>query len=415
MKQILTPSEIVQNLLKPETTVDALSFSNAIRSHVLSNGMTEKKQSLYYFPDDDFEEDIHQRKSTFKNNYVVDFFKSNFNGQVARPSKRKEFDTNVSNQFDTTLYGRHLGKNHATKQSKPNPSDFLNQALHVVNSVIELPNFKKHFDAGMRNPEFLYNYCYKLKIARELDSTTINEYLNTQSFTDLFSEKNLKFLYDFTLHNGKACIDVNSMAFRFMHDNISIFWPEFDQNQVRARLVFIALDSTNRAIKVRDSVAFEFALTALSEYDTGRDYNYKNTEGNITRWTTNKHLVLSAQMNYYEKTRQFTKLQESITRYMNKIWDDSAELNAFAYHYLKNYRNHSKLKVAAMCAIRSIEINSNSGNTSTIAWLLYKMERYENALIYAKRAVELARQEKLPYYSTAKLISLINKMAKRKQ
>ena len=149
------------------------------------------------------------------------------------------------------------------------------------------------------------------------------------------------------------------------------FTPYFDLEQVNTRLMFVVQTEVYSAIERKDTVAFWNAIEVLKEYDTDKEYNFKEIDDRITMWTTNKTLVLTAELSLYEKIGDSEKYDEVLKQYLEKIGDDYNALKTFAWgNYLK-YDDKTKLQKSVDCVKRSIELNSNYENNDTYACLLY--------------------------------------------
>ena len=128
---------------------------------------------------------------------------------------------------------------------------------------------------------------------------------------------------------------------------------------------------------------------------------------------TSKHLVLSSQMEYYNKANNLDKYNDVLRQYLEKIWNDYDALNTFAWNYYERFEDKSKLEKAVECVERSIVLNSNYANNDTYACLLYKLGKYDKALKQAERAIELAKQKNIDYKETSDLIIKIKEKQKK--
>jgi tetratricopeptide (TPR) repeat protein len=263
-------------------------------------------------------------------------------------------------------------------------------------------------DHGKRDADFLFKYCYKLRDAYKLDSIFINEYLNTLSLNELSNEKNIKFIYEFAIHAFKISAPLNSIVFNYMLNNRDNFYQYFDKDQVDTRIIWILFASIFEAIEKQNEVLFSHCIELLKPFDNGQIYRFKEMDGRTTGIITTNHLVLTSQMEYYDKAKNMGKYNDLLSQYLEKIWDNYNALNTFAWDYYERFDDQSKLEIATECVKRSIELNCNYFNNDTYSWLLFKLGKYDKALKHAERAIEIAKQNNLEYEETTALIVKLN-------
>ena len=385
-------------------------------SEVFKIAKKEKKAVLLYFHFDGCGACVTMEKKTFTNNTVATFYNSNFICFEVNTLIGEGIETNKIYKVQLHPTFLFLDENGNTLNKIVgvfNPDEFVLQAKNALNPIKTLAYFKQQYNDETRNADFLLEYCYRLRDANELDSLIINEYLNTQKVNQLNKEKNIKFIYEFALHNGKACISAESNAYKFMHDNKDLFKPYFDIEQVESRLMFIILPNVYQAIEKRDTVGFWKAIEELKEYDTGKEYNFKEMDGRITRWTTSKSLVLTAELAYYQKMGYLAMYNTTLKSFLETIWNDSEALNSYAWDCYEKENDNTKLEKAVDCVIKSIELNSNYNNNDTYAALLYKLKEYNKALTQAEIAIEIAKKNNIEYKGTTDLIIKIKNNRKK--
>ena len=241
----------------------------------------------------------------------------------------------------------------------------------------------------------------------------INEYLKTQTVNDFRKEQNIKFIYEFAIYQGTICTPFESPAYNFMSLNKELFTPYFNLEQVNTRLMFIILDAVYKSIERKDKNTFDKAIVALKKYDVGKEYNFKEMDGRTTMWATSKSLVLSAEMAFYKKIGDSNNYDKKLNLYLEKIWNDSYELNSFAWNYYETNDDKQNLKKGVECIIRSIKLSSNYNNNDTYAALLYKLGEYDKALNQAEIAITLAKKNNLDYAGTTDLIEKIKDKQKK--
>lgn len=416
MKQILTFTTALLIQLSVVASDTTLVLRQTSYSQVFELAKKEKKAVLLYFHFDGCGACVKMEKTAFVDRKVADFYNSNFVCLEVNTRKGEGIETNKI--YNVQLHPTYLFLDENGKELHRivgvfSPDEFVLQAQNALNLTKSLTYFKQQYKDGKRDANFLVNYCYRLRDAYELDSLVINEYLNTQSIDDLGKEQNIKFIYEFAVHAFKITTPFNSIAFNFMLNNRDKFYQYFDKDQVDTRIVWIVNASIYEAIEKQNEILFSKSIEVLKPFDTGQTYTFKEMDGRTTGMITSKHLVLSYQMEYYEKASNLDKYNDVLRQYLEKIWNDYDALNTFAWNYYERFDDKSKLIKAVECIERSIELNSNYANNDTYACLLYKLRKYDKALKQAERAIELAKQKNIDYKETSDLIIKIKEKQKK--
>lgn len=395
--------------LASDTTI---VFRQVDYSDLFELAKKENKGVMLYFHFDGCGACVKMERTAFIDKKVFEFYNSNFINFEINTRKGKGIDVNKLYNVQlhpTFLFFDNEGNELHKMVGVFSPEDFYRQAYNAVLSNKNLTNYKKLYNLGNRQPDFLFDYSYMLRDANELDSLLINEYLNTQTESDLSKEKNIRFIYEFVIHRGKVCISFNSKAYLSILNNKEQFAKYFDLEQVNTRLMFVVKSAVYNSIEKKDNTEFLNAIDALKEYDIGKEYNFKEIDGRITMWTISKTLVLSAMLHYYEKIGDKSNYYKTLETYISKIWDDSDELNNFAWGvYEQSQVNETeKIQTAIKCSVRSIELDNNYANNDTYAWLLYKSGETKKAIKQAKKTIDIAKKNNQDYSETQKLIDII--------
>jgi tetratricopeptide (TPR) repeat protein len=272
------------------------------------------------------------------------------------------------------------------------PEEFLSHAKNALDPEKTFAYYKKKYNSGNRDSDFMLEYCYRLNDANELDSLVINEYLNTLDPVDYNSEKNVRFIYEFMFHTHNVCIGYDNEAYGFMRNNQDIFASFFEAEQVISRLMIVVNNRIQNAVNNKNADEFWPLLEELKKYD-GTDHQFKEIWGGITLWFTFKDHSLDAEIAFYKALGDEEKYHALYQTKVDKNWDDSEALNSLAWYVYLGDEDDFLLAKALECVIRSIELDINYNNTDTYAALLYKDKQYVEALVVAERAVEIAKKE----------------------
>lgn len=390
-----------------------ITFLQAEYEAMFKIAKRENKAVMLYFHFDGCGACHKMENTAFKDRKVVEFFNKNF----------VSFDINTrgSGMKTNKLYNIRLHPTFILYDVAGNeihrmvglftPEEFYKQASEALFSQKNLTHYKKRYEEGNRQPDFLFEYAYMLRDAQALDSNVVNDYLNAIDTSDYVNEKNLRFMYEFCVHNYKICIPINNPRFNFMLKNKQLFNELFDSNQVNTRIVWILNSAIDNAIEEKNENAFTQYIDMLKPYDTGEKRFFKEMDGRITGAMMSKSLVLSSCLSYYDKTEDKTNYLKTGDTYLTKFWNDAEELNTFAWNVCEQTDSATaeKIDLAIKCSVRSISIKNNYANNDTYACLLYKSGDKKNALNQAKKAIALAKKEKEDYSLTELLIDWMKK------
>jgi hypothetical protein len=354
------------------------------------------------------------KELTFKDKNVFNFYNSNFIHFEVNTRKDEGIETNQIYKIQlhpTFIFFDNMGNEIHRIVGLFSPEIFLEQGNNALFSTKNLSNYKKLYESGNRTSNFLYDYTYMLRDANELDSTLVNEYLNSLKESDFKSEKNIRYLFEFSIVNFDIYTPYGNPHFKFIQNNKEWFYKYFDSIQVRTRIVWILNNANYKAIEQKDDNTFFKTIEIIKEYDIGKMYYFKEMDGRVTGILLTKYIVLSSMLNYYDKIGDQSNYLKTLDIYISKIWDDADELNSFAWGFVDQVYNNDAKKIskAIECSKRSIELKNKYEYIDTYAWLLYKSGNKKKALKYANKAIEMAKKHNHNYKETQKLVDIINK------
>lgn len=370
----------------------------------------ENKPVLLYFHFDGCGACLDMEKNVFINDSVAQFYNQNFITFEINTLKGDGVETNkIYNvkMHPTFLYLDKDGKQIHKIVGVFKPTEFIDEAKRALHKKNSLSVNQQKYASGERNADFLYNYCYQLSRAYELDALPINEYLKTQTTEELSKEKNLKFIYEFTQLNHRTMIPFNSREFQFMVNNQPLFDQHFDPLHVDGRIVFLTLGEVNKAIANKDELLFNKVVDVLTEFDKGINYENVEMNGKTTGIIMTKELVLPSKIEFYLKTDNKLKFKAALKEFKTKLPDDANTLNNVAWSFYELSDDKRLLKEAKKLVEKSISLNSNYYNNDTYAAILHKLGKNKKALQIANKAVALAKQNNINPKDTQALIEKI--------
>lgn len=257
------------------------------------------------------------------------------------------------------------------------PADqFLEKSKEATKPDFQYYTLRKKFEKGERKSDFL------LKIAKAAESASIDdanaifkEYVKSLPKKDWEKPENLAYI-------SKSANSFESEEFKFLEQNKDKLTGDLFQQTVFGLLDVIF----SEAVKKRDEAMLSNMKTKVTKYlpDMAEKLN-KNIDTQYASLTGNTQKVEEA-------------MAES---------QDWQELNGKAWDYYQSQKDPAKLEIALGWAKKSIELEENFYNTDTYAHLAYKLGKKEEALKFAKKAVELGKKAGEETKETEKLIMKI--------
>jgi tetratricopeptide (TPR) repeat protein len=286
--------------------------------------------------------------------------------------------------------------------------DLLNGAN--IEAIKSFSEYKRKYQDGCRDPEFLYEYCYMLKDAREIGSVAVTDYLNALSDSDYYEADNIRFIYEFMLGRSLTpYINFRNPAAQFMIAHPDLFYKEFDKEQVNLRIYLLASAEASLAAALQDKARFDAAIEVLENYDadTTRSWWVKDVTGRVIGGCVFKSNVLTEKMYYCEVAKDKRNFRKYEDLYIKSIWNYGDELYEYA-----NKKYHMQfcenLHVALSCARRAECLTADQKIFLLIANIYYTSKRYAQAIEYAQKAIYAARQNNQSCSEAEKLILQVN-------
>jgi len=371
----------------------------------------ENKHVLLFFHIDGCGGCIKMEKHVFSDSLVFEFLNKDF--IFCNINAKKGEGIGINKIYRTQSYptiiicdtsGEVVGKNIGFLSV----DEFLRFCNRSINRNTSLPGMREIYHQGNRSADFLIEYCYQQNGANEVDSIAVNEYLATQKPMNLRTKDNIQFIYTFAITNTKSNIDIASPAFELLKTAPELFYNNYDTTQVNGRIVWIAAQNFQYAIKEKDFQKMQNCLTILSDHISENYYRVNDVNGvykSIIFYTQNDHLGNS--IIYQSLIGNEVKYNELLKSFEDKNSNDPEVLNSMAWTFVQNISDKQKIKDAEKWIKQAISINNNYAYNDTYAWLLFKEGNYKQALEIAELAISLAKIGDEDYSATTQLIEKI--------
>ena len=268
---------------------------------------------------------------------------------------------------------------------------FIAASGNALNPDTQYGTLLRKFEAGERNPDFLFNAAHAAQSA--FDSKKATEigaaYLKTQS--NLLEEKNVKFISQFT----SSATDPN---FEFKRKNASAFEASMGgKEQYNQRMYSIAYQGSYTELGVKRDLTKEQAPELVKR---SKEYFKKVLPEQEPKLSANFAI------NIYRIAKDWDNFAKSAIAYYDNSSTvaSSMELNAIAWTFYENIDNPEYLKKAIAYGLQSVKLSEEYANTDTVASLYTKVGDKKNARLYAEKAIALGKAKGEDVSSTEKLL-----------
>lgn len=272
--------------------------------------------------------------------------------------------------FPTYLYfdknGKKLHQSSAFKQA----ADFIQDGKNASNPNTALFSMLAKYNQGEKSPELLFNLSNALSYYTVKDNPKekiAGEYLNTQSVTELESEKNLRFIFT-------NYLDFKSSATHYLLQNQDKFVPLFGKADVEKRSQRIVTQTANTAGRANDLILMNDLkkIAAISFADTGK-------------------ILLLAQIYFYGGRQDWLNYAKSTFEYGTTVgstdWQTMYETGAYLKYFAKDQET---LKIGVQIMRNVLKLNKNYEHLCIYAQLQKKVGNKDLALKAAKEALEVS-------------------------
>ncbi len=252
--------------------------------------------------------------------------------------------------------------------------DFIALARQAQDSDHNLLAMRRRYEAGERNPQFLYDYANKLYDIHDSAFVSVTiEYLNGQK--DWNTPTNLDLIY-------KTSDATDSPMFDYLIQNKDLFIEHLGSRAVLGKIDGL----TTNAI---------YTAHLTGNYDPLLELFEKMYPGKGLQ------MVEQVQMNYYAESENYSAYAKAAIEYYDRYPAESwEELNEAAWLFTTLVDDPAQLKHALKWVRQSIRMDSNYYNHDTLALLLYKLGKRKKAIKAAKKAIDIARRTGEDYSST---------------
>lgn len=255
----------------------------------------------------------------------------------------------------------------------------------------QLASFVKKYEQGEKSKEFLMAYLEVLASCGENLEKPFDELWQKMTEKEKQSAESLDLMaaasYNFS--------DLKSPLTQYLLENRTAYEKNAGKETVAMMLSACYARTTWKIAKTEDKKAQKAMIKEVLDAFPEAKKEFK------------KRLAYTEAT--MENPPNEAKIQKTRLQYLN-VTNNSEELNSAAWGIYENEDDLKKLKTGLEWVNRSIAIKANYFNLDTKAALLYKMKKYEEAKVFAEKAIDASEKagfEEAPE-DTVKLLENIN-------
>lgn len=214
----------------------------------------------------------------------------------------------------------------------------------------------------------LYKFTYLSRTFGYPYNSLVNEYLETQRLSDMSSEVNRAFVYDFS-------DNVSSKAIDYFLADLQHYKTNMKGEQVNNRIKLAIQNTLVTAIKNRSNQLFEQILLVISKANLSNDKDYE----------------FNVEAEYYEKANDWANLYKVTKQHIAFKSDDPRLLNDAAERFFKYVpdKNEKDLRLALTWAEKSVGFESECYNNLTLAKIYMRLKDYGSAKNKLEKCIEI--------------------------
>jgi thioredoxin-related protein len=288
---------------------------------------------------------------------------------------------NKVNAFPTYLFFDPNGKLVHRAIGASDADKFIAKAMDAINPETQYYSLLEKYKAGNKDAGLLKKVATAALDAYDMETgnKVATEYLQTQK--DFFTADNINFLESFTN-------STKDPGFNILLNNPTKYDKIKGVGAANARLV---------AIIMQQEVFPKFRSNGI--------INWESLTGDLNKKYPKQamEVVLSAKVQYYQRTKDWDNFQTVIQQYMKKYGAKASpnQLNAFAWTVFENCMDVTCLQNALEWSKRSFADHEIGAFIDTYANILYKLGKKEEAIKWEEKAIAVADDaEKAEYQPT---------------
>ncbi len=327
-------------------------------------------------------------KNVFPNDTAAAYYNKNFIN--AKIDMEKGEGIGLAKKYQVSCYPTYLfidGNGqliHRTSSAMP-VKEFVQLGTTAMDPAKQFSAFQKKYNSGGMSPEEMGEFVLMKSRSCLPAKEETAKYFSTQSEADLTSKKNWEIFFT-------SDININSREFKYLIEHRVEYEKTFDPKMVNSVIESSYYRALQQFVKVKDTDGYKKLKFEILE----------------KAFSFSEQMVLSADIDFFEATEDWTDYAQSAVKFIDKYGkDDYNRLNNMAWGFYEHVTDRAMLLKAEEWSKRSVELNPGYFNYDTYAAVLVKLGKKTEALAAAEMAIELAKKSGDDYKETSLMLEKI--------
>lgn len=261
----------------------------------------------------------------------------------------------------TTMMHREAGKKDVL--------DFITLGYDALDTTKQLRTFEKKYFAKTATVTETYTYFKMLDRAGLDNQVGINAYLIGLKDADLIKQENWRIMYDLFK-------DVDMQAFNRVILNRDAYMQVYTEDSIDNKILGVYNGALMTRVQKIDTLGYNDMISKLEK-------------SNLP--IANK-IIDYAHLNRAKMKSDWKKYQELAAPFIEKYCQsDYRRLNEVAYNYYERVLDREQLIKAESWAKAAVKMGDNVRHNYTLACILYKLQKKEDAMLVCKHTIYLAK------------------------
>ena len=264
--------------------------------------------------------------------------------------------------------------------------EFINEGRKGLADPKKLKKFDKEYQGGKRDAAFMNEYINLLWATGDSKLNTVaGGYFNGLSQKERMSPEVMSIVFN-------VVDNVEGVPFEILWNNKQAFVNEFGAQAVNDKFTVAASRSLQPALQNKNEALLNKCINVLKVSGHPKAAEY----------------AILGKMNFAKVNGDWKKYRKQAVKYVKGYAMNQPDvLNNIAWDFYENVDKRKFLKKALAWSKRSVDLKDDYYNNDTMAALLYKLGKKDEALKAAENAIAIAKRNRQDYSATAKLLKLI--------
>lgn len=248
-------------------------------------------------------------------------------------------------------------------------ASLINEAKNALNNYDGSAKYAKLYEEGNREFDTVIKYIRTLNRAGKSSLKVANDYLLAHK--NMSEEENARLLFE-------SCTQVDSRIFSLLMEHEKEVLRYFSPDEVETKILEAAQNTFDKSLEFNSPDLEKEALTAVK----------KNAK------SAYKLFAVQCEMQKAERNKNADEFVKLAAKYHNLISGDLTKEKDLVSDLTNNYGNHSKALKLAVDISEGVAIaQPNIDNYMKVSQISAKLNDMDNAMYWAKKALELAQSD----------------------